>query len=155
MKRFVLVMGVVTGFAGIAGAQYQGHAPGGQSATDSREFVRIPKPMNSHMLSNMRDHLAAIEEMQSALARGDFTLAGKVAEARLGMSSLEAHGAAHVAGFMPKGMQDAGTAMHRAASRFAIVAADAGVSGDLKAPLEALSGVTQTCVGCHAGYRTR
>jgi hypothetical protein len=155
MKRFVLVAGVIIGLAGVAGAQQHGHTPGGHSTPDTREFVGIPEPMNSHMLANMRDHLAAVGEMQSALARGEFSLAGKVAETRLGMSSLEAHGASHVAGFMPKGMQDAGTIMHRAASRFAIVATDAGVSGDLKAPLAALSEVTQACVGCHAGYRTR
>ena len=43
--------------------------------------------------------------------------------------------------------------MHRAASQFAIVAKDASVTGDLKAPLSALSRVSQTCVACHAAYR--
>jgi len=50
-------------------------------------------------------------------------------------------------------MLAAGTAMHRSASRFARVAMDASVTGDLKEPLKALSSVSQTCVACHAGYR--
>ena len=50
-------------------------------------------------------------------------------------------------------MQDAGTAMHRSASRFAIVAKDASVTGDLEGSLAALADVSQTCVACHAAYR--
>jgi cytochrome c556 len=54
---------------------------------------------------------------------------------------------------MPKGMAEAGNAMHRAASRFAIAAQTAGATGELKPALEALSQVTHACVSCHAGYR--
>ena len=42
-----------------------------------------------------------------------------------------------------------------AASRFAVTATDAGVTGDYKAALTALGEVTATCVGCHAGYRLK
>jgi hypothetical protein len=66
---------------------------------------------------------------------------------------ISLHGAHDVAQFMPQGMQDAGTEMHRSASRFAVEAQTAGVTGDLKPALEALSRVTAACVGCHAGYR--
>ncbi|MBI5751292.1 MAG: hypothetical protein HZA59_03975 [Hydrogenophilales bacterium] len=34
------------------------------------------------------------------------------------MTSLASHGAAHMAQYMPKAMQDIGTDMHHAASRF-------------------------------------
>ena len=71
------------------------------------------------------------------------------------MSSLPRHGAHDVAKFMPQGMRDAGTAMHRAASRFAIEAQNAGATGDLKPALGAFGQVLGTCVGCHAGYRLR
>jgi cytochrome c556 len=46
-----------------------------------------------------------------------------------------------------------GTAMHRAASRFAVAASDAAVSGDVKPALAALSRVTQSCVACHSSFR--
>jgi hypothetical protein len=69
------------------------------------------------------------------------------------MTSLEAHEASHMAVFMPEQMQAIGTAMHLAASRFAIAAQDAGVSHDLPRALAALVEVTTRCVACHADYR--
>jgi cytochrome c556 len=82
-------------------------------------------------------------------------LAAKIAEERLGMSSLGLHGAAEVPKYMPQGMQDAGTSMHHAASRFAIIAQDTGVTGDLKQVFAGLAEITAQCVGCHAGYRLK
>ena len=58
------------------------------------------------MRANMRDHLRAINEIQSLLAAGKYDAAADIAEKRIGMSSLETHGASHMAGFMPKGMQE-------------------------------------------------
>lgn len=111
--------------------------------------------MRSHTLANMRDHLLTMGEIQAALANGSFDKASELAEQRLGMSSLELHGAHEVAKYMPKGMQDAGTAMHHSASQFAIVVKDASVSGDFKPALGALARLNQTCVACHAAYRLR
>jgi hypothetical protein len=123
--------------------------------SDTRELVTLPEPMAAHMMTNMRDHLLALQEIQSALASNDTELAAKIAEHRLGMTSLSLHGAHEVAKYMPKGMQDAGTGMHRAASAFAITAQNAGVTGELRSALAALSTVTAQCVGCHAGYRVK
>ena len=77
--------------------------------------------------------------------------AADVAETRLGMSSLEAHGASHMARFMPEGMRQAGTRMHKVASRFARKAQE----GDALPAYKALAEVTAACVSCHAGYRIR
>jgi len=120
---------------------------------DQRQAVRFPEPLRSHTLANMRDHLLALGEIQEALSRADFDRASDIAEKRLGMSSLQTHGAHDVAKFMPKAMQDAGTAMHRSASQFATIAKDASVTGDLKPALAALARVNQACVACHAGFR--
>jgi len=166
------VAGLVAAIAfggGVIQAQHRGHdkpetASGHAAAhdhsrhaagADTRVPVAIPEPLRTHMLANMRDHLLALHEIQAALARNDTTAAGRIAEQRLGMSSLQSHGAHEVGQFMPKGMQEAGTAMHRSASRFAIAAQDAGVTGNLSASLQALSDVTAACVGCHAGYRIK
>jgi len=115
--------------------------------------VKMPAMMQDHMRANMRDHLHAINEIQGLLAAGSYDAAADLAEKRIGMSSLEAHGASHMAGFMPQGMQATGTTMHQAASRFAVTAQEAGVTRDLPRALGALSKVTQQCVACHAGYR--
>jgi len=102
-------------------------------------------------MTNMRDHLAAINEILLYLGNDDVEKAAETAEYRLGMSSLESHGASHMARFMPEGMRQAGTTMHRAASRFALKAQE----GELLSAYKALSEVTSACVACHSAYRVR
>jgi hypothetical protein len=123
------------------------------AAGDTRSLVHYPDKLRIHTLSNMRDHLLALGEIQAALGGEQFDKAGEIAEQRLGMTSLKLHGAHEVAGHMPKAMQEMGTQMHRSASRFAVVANDAAVSGDVKPALAALSKLTQSCVACHASFR--
>jgi hypothetical protein len=118
---------------------------------DSRLLVELPEMMQQHMMSNMRDHLAAINEILLNMANDQLDRAAEVAESRLGMSSLEAHGASHMAGFMPEGMRQAGTNMHRAASRFALTAEE----GEMLPAYNALSEITSACVACHSRYRIR
>lgn len=116
---------------------------------DTRTRVDLPAMMKTHMLRSMRDHLLALHEIQAALAKGQLDKAGDIAETRIGMSSLDSHNASHMAPFMPEGMQSIGTAMHHAASRFAMTASE----GDLPRSLDALSKVTEQCVACHMSYR--
>ena len=131
-------------------SMHAGMAPLGP---DTREVVRFPEPLKEHTLANMRDHLATLQKIQDAMARGAWDEASGLAEHRLGLSSLEAHGAHQVAPYMPPGMQEAGTSMHKAASRFAIEAANAGATGDAKPAIAALATLTAQCVACHAAYR--
>ncbi|MEO8134499.1 MAG: hypothetical protein ABI831_11025, partial [Betaproteobacteria bacterium] len=117
-KRSFPAAGLMLAVAVPSFAQQHEHdprLPGAQSAprataADTRVAVAFPEPMKAHALANMRDHLQAIGEIQGHLARRDADRAAEVAEKRLGMSSLESHGAHDVAKFMPQGMQDAGTA---------------------------------------------
>lgn len=152
MVATVLAAGSTT----LAVAQHHPHHDASaRAAPDSRQFVKFPAPLVAHTLANMRDHLQALQEIQSHIATGNMDIAARIAETRLGMSSLGHHGASEVSRFMPQGMQDAGTAMHRAASRFALVVQEAGVTGDLKPVLAGLAEITAQCVGCHAGYRLK
>lgn len=120
-------------------------------SADHRQLVELPEMMQQHMLSNMRDHLAAIDEILARLGQGELDKAAEVAEYRLGMSSLDLHGASHMAGFMPEGMRRIGTGMHQAASRFALIAQE----GEPLSAYRALGGITSACVACHAGYRIK
>jgi hypothetical protein len=131
------------------------HAAHDSAPSDGRVEVAFPEPLRTHTLANMRDHLLALQEIQQALADGAYERAADVAERRLGMTSLQAHGAHDVAKFMPAGMQAAGTAMHRSASRFAVEAANAGATADARKALGALANVTAQCVACHAAYRMK
>ena len=118
---------------------------------DSRQLVVLPEMMQRHMMSNMRDHLATINLLLKEMANGRLDRAAEIAETRLGMSSLESHGASHMSKFMPEGMRQAGTSMHRAASRFALKAQE----GEVLPSYKALSEITSACVACHSGYRIR
>jgi len=118
---------------------------------DPRLLVKFPEMMQQHMMTNMRDHLAAINEILINMSNRQLDKAAEIAEYRIGMSSLDSHGADHMAKFMPKGMRQAGTNMHKAASQFALKAQEA----DVNAAYKALSEVTSACVACHSSYRIR
>lgn len=118
---------------------------------DTRQLVELPEMMQQHMLSNMRDHLVAFNEILVYMNNDELDKAAEIAEQRLGMSSLELHGASHMAKYMPKGMQQAGTNMHKAASRFARKAQE----GEPLPAYKMLSGITSACVACHTRYRIR
>jgi len=120
---------------------------------DNRQKVEFPSMMRDHMLANMRDHLLALQEITASLSSGQYDKAADIAEQRLGMSSMASHGAAHMGKLMPPAMAATGTAMHRAASRFAVSAHDADVDGGLSKAFGALSEVMQQCVACHSAYR--
>lgn len=141
-----------------AGAQQHRHGAAASlqaPASDTRVAVEFPAELREHTLANMRDHLLALQQIQAALAERAYDTAAAIAENRLGMSSLQSHGAHDVARYMPQGMQDAGTAMHRGASRFAVSLQEAAITHDLRQPLAELSKVTASCVACHAGYRLK
>jgi cytochrome c556 len=144
MNRWVAVLAAAATLAGAAQAQ------------DAREPVKLPQMMREHMLGNMRDHLLTLDRVLGDVADAKFDDAAKLAESRLGMSSLTFHDAEHMAPFMPKPMQEMGTAMHRAASRLVIVLQDAAVTPDadaLRKVAGALNAVTSACTSCHAAYR--
>jgi cytochrome c556 len=116
---------------------------------DARQMVKLPEMMQGHMLANMRNHLETINLILLQMSKGELDKAADTAEQRLGMSSLDKHGAEHLAKFMPDGMKKAGTSMHRAASRFALRVQE----GDVLPAYAALQKVTAACVSCHTGYR--
>jgi len=118
---------------------------------DKRVMVELPAKMQEHMLSNMRDHLMAFNAILNSMAHNELDKAADIAEHRLGMSSLDTHGASHLAKFMPEGMRKAGTSMHQAASRFALKAQE----GEVLPAYHALAEVSAACVACHSGYRIR
>ena len=130
----------------------------GRAQEDSRELVSLPPMMRAHMLSNMRDHLKALNAILDSLSRGDVDAAAATAEKRLGLSSMALHGSSHLAAYMPDGMKAIGLQLHKAASRFVIVAKNAELEPDRKAlhdTYAALKEITDACIACHDAYRLR
>ena len=120
-------------------------------AQDQRELVKLPAPMQEHMLANMRNHLDTLNEILTDLAADKLEKAANTAEFNLGVSSLEKHGASHMAPFMPPRMRKLGNDMHKAATQFALVAQE----GDTIRAYRSLRNITANCVACHASYRIR
>jgi len=119
--------------------------------SDSRVMVELPAHMKSHMLENMRGHLVVIDQLLLLLGDEKFDQASDLAEAELGMSSLNKHGASHIAPFYPKQMRQAGTNMHKAASQFARIAQE----GDSLESYKALRKITAACIVCHSGFKVQ
>lgn len=159
MKQTIIfsLVGVIAAYLITAQAQtdhgHGAHMPSHHELSDTRALVHFPPALRTHTLRNMRDHLAALGEIQQALSREDFERAAEVAERRLGMSSLESHGAHETGRHMPEEMAAIGTKMHHAASRFAVTANDAAATGDLRPVLARLAEVTAQCVACHGAFR--
>ena len=119
------------------------------AANDNRVMVELPVPMKDHMLQNMRGHLQVIDQLLKLLSEEKLDQASELAESELGMSSLNKHGASHMAPYYPEAMRQAGSAMHKSASQFSRVAQE----GDVLASVKALRKITAACTACHAGYR--
>lgn len=122
-------------------------------SNDPRTLVAMPEMLRTHMLSNMREHLLTLGEIQQALARGDFDHAADLAEQNIGLSSTVSHHADKLAPYMPPEMRQIGLAMHKKASQFALIAQESSADGNLTRALNALGEVTVQCAACHAAYR--
>ena len=120
-----------------------------------RVAVNFPPALRAETLANMRDHLRAIQEITAYLADKRFDAAADVAESRLGLSSLQGHGAHAVAQYMPEAMRQIGHGMHQAASRFALTAQESGATGDVAPALRALAQMQDSCIACHAGFELK
>jgi len=122
-------------------------------ANAERESAELPSHVSKQLMSNMRDHLEALEEITLLLAESKYVQAADTAEKRLGMSSVEIHYQKFVGKYMPKGMRNIGMQMHEAASSFALSAREAEKDGGLNRAFAALSQVMKQCVACHDLYR--
>lgn len=122
---------------------------------DARQLVNMPDLPRSLMLSDMLDHLAALNEIIGYMAENNLDAAGETAEKRMGQSTMGKHAAiARGQGpgrFMPETMQQMGWNMHDSATEFARVAK----TGDRAKSLAALQQLTSSCVACHMSFRTR
>ena len=130
-----------------ASTRAEEHSMMSMSATDGRQPLPLPATMAAHQKQNMREHLAAIQAIVSAVGRDDMDGVAKAA-ARLGyseaMGQMCEHMGAAAPGFTPMALY-----FHHTADTIG----DAARRGDRAGVLSALDRTLQTCVGCHATYR--
>jgi hypothetical protein len=114
---------------------------------DQRTPVPLLPRMAAHQRENMRDHLAAVQEIIAAVSAEDFAAVERSA-ARIGYSDQMGQMCSHMGAGAP-GFTELALHFHRTADTIAVAAK----TRDRAATLKALSATVQTCVGCHAIYR--
>lgn len=124
-------------------------------AEDPRQLAKLPEPAMETLRLEMRDNLAALQEIVSLTIAGKVKEAGVVAETKLGLTTMGRHRSkpleARPGPHMPPAMHDLGRQGHQDASAFAAVAA----TGDREKALAALPNLSRTCVSCHLAFRIR
>lgn len=120
------------------------HAP---TSTDTRMPLPLLPHMAQHQLANMREHLAAIQEILAALTTKDFEGVERAA-ARIGSSEEMSQMCNHMGRGAP-GFTELALNFHRTADGIGTAAK----ARDDEGTLRAVSATLQTCVGCHATYR--
>jgi hypothetical protein len=123
------------------------HVPQGFEAPDQRVPVPLLPRMAEHQRENMRDHLAAVEEIVASLSAQDFGAVERSA-ARIGYSEQMGQMCAQMGTGAP-GFTEMALHFHRTADTISTAARQR----DAKAVLEAVSTTLRICVGCHATYR--
>ena len=116
---------------------------------DSRTPLPLLPMMAQHQKQNMRDHLAVVQEVVSALARKDFAAIEKSA-ARMGYSETMGQMCTHMGAGAP-GFTETALAFHHTADKIGAAASHHDQNGVVAALSETLS----ACASCHATYKQR
>ncbi len=116
---------------------------------DTRASVPLLPMMANHQKQNMRDHLVAVREIASALAKRDFA-AVDAASQRIGYSETMGRMCTHMGQAAP-GFSEAALEFHRAADQIAVAARQ----HDSQGVLLALEQTLDHCTSCHATYKQR
>jgi len=151
---FFMSLGLLALAAGplTVSAEMKGHTPGmshdmsGGAHDDKRTPLKIPPMMKSHVLGNMRDHLAAVNEAVKLIGAGNFEAASRVIHDRLGTNEemMKMCGM-----FGNDTYKEMGLAMHASAD---VLSAEMK-SKDTGKIMKALSGTLEKCVACHDTFR--
>lgn len=124
-------------------------------AEDARLLAPLPPAAEVTLRAEMRANLLALNEILGLVAAGKLQEAGQIAEQELGVSAMGKHRnlpfEARPGPHMPPAMHSIGMDGHRAASKFARIAA----TGDRDGTIAALPSLTGACVSCHYAYRLR
>ena len=152
MKRILIAVSVFIGIVGLNAAsaadekmQHQTHHHD-MSMTDARISLGLSPEMKQHQLSNMREHLEAVNSVISLMSENKFEDASKIAHSKLG-STPEMLKMCRMMG--NENFTTLGLAFHKSGDDLG----NALKTKDVNASLRALNKTMQYCVECHATYR--
>lgn len=132
-----------------AGAPATSDARAALERIDTRTPLPLLPMMAHHQKQNMRDHLAAVQEIIAGVATKDFGAIEKAA-ARIGFSESMGQMCSHLGAGAP-GFTDAALRFHHVADRIG----EAARGRDADAVLTSLGETLNHCTGCHAQYKQR
>jgi hypothetical protein len=114
---------------------------------DTRSPVPLVPMMANHQKQNMRDHLAAVQEIVAAVAVNDFAAMEKAA-GRIGYSAQMGAMCTHMGAGAP-GFTEAALHFHHTADSIA----EAAKRQDTQGVVTALSATLSTCTSCHSTFK--
>jgi hypothetical protein len=116
------------------------------TAHDERISLDLPPVMKSHLLSNMRSHLEAVQSIIGLLSKESFDEASRIAHTKLGLTE-EMNKMCN--GFKNKNFGKLGLEFHKSGDDLGNVLQ----TKDLSKSLSALQKTMDYCVRCHKMFR--
>ncbi|TXT24922.1 MAG: hypothetical protein FD134_1300 [Gallionellaceae bacterium] len=144
MKKSLLMLAfLLLPVADCAAATHMGKA---HNMADRRISLGLSDEMRHHQLSNMREHLAAVQKITGLLAEKKFDQAAKIARFQLGLTEEMQQMCGK---FENEEFKSLGLAFHTSGDELA----DALKARNMRKSLKALNKTLSYCVQCHEKFQ--
>ena len=148
---FIGIVGLNVAFAAEEKVQQQNHQHDmsmhhNMGMMDARTSLELSPEMKQHQLSNMRDHLEAVNSIIGLMSENKFEDASKIAHTKLGLTPEMQQMCSM---FGDEKFMKLGFAFHKSGDDLG----EALKTRKVNASLRALNKTMQYCVECHATYR--
>jgi hypothetical protein len=145
VSAFIGIVGLNAAFAATEQMQHQSHHHD-MSMMDMRTSLGLSAEMKQHQLSNMREHVEAVQSIIGLMSENKFEDASKIAHGKLGLTP-EMQKMCSM--FNNEKFMTLGLAFHKSGDDLG----NALQTKDVAASLRALNKTMQYCVECHATFR--
>ena len=152
MKTISMTIAALIGFASLNAAfaagemMHHGNHPHKMNMADTRTSLGLSAQMKQHQLSNMREHLKAVQSIVGLMAENKFEEASGIAHTQLGLTP-EMQAMCNM--MNNENFREMGFAFHQSGDDLG----DVLKTKDVNASLRALNKTMEYCVGCHAAFR--
>ncbi len=143
---FLGIIALNTAFSGDESIDPATHHHHGMDMTDNRISLNLSPEMKQHQLSNMREHLAAVQSIIRLISENRFDDAAGIAHARLGLTPEMQQMCSM---FDNERFMELGFTFHRSGDELGKVLK----TRNMKASLRALDKTMAYCTECHATFR--
>ena len=118
----------------------------GKMSADNRTSLNLSPMMKQHQLTNMRAHLAAVQEIVIQISAGNFSQASNTAHQKLGLTEEMK---TMCSSFGSDTFKELGISFHKSADDLGEILE----KGNTEESLAALGKTMSYCVACHAQFK--